>query len=63
MAKVYLEELTDDVLRRIAWVIGEGAASQAIRFLAERRARGEDAVCYWDRRRETIIVGPRMTQQ
>lgn len=57
----HLVEYSDDTLKRMIRILGEGSAAwDAQTERDRRRASGEDAVIYWDRRRAMLLVGPRL---
>lgn len=64
MTTVHLTEMSEETLRKVAYIIGPSSAAQkALNNLRVRRENGEDAACYWDEHRHTILVGPRLTQE
>jgi hypothetical protein len=45
--KLKVEEVSEDVLRQVAQIIGEhSAAKKSLLDMEARRGRGEDPVCY-----------------
>lgn len=58
--ETYVEEASDDFLKRTADILGcSSAAAQALAERDRRRAAGEDAVVLWDRDSGVLLVGPR----
>ena len=57
--KTYVEEVSDEVLKRTAAIFGcSSAAAQALAERDRRRADGEDAVVLWDHDVGMLLVGP-----
>lgn len=62
--RITLEEMDEDQIDQLIRILGDSSATaKAKRMRDERKATGEDVRLFWDRARQTILVGPPLMRQ